>query len=329
MADMYSGFTITVPGDLSTLSLRELPFPELKEGEVLVKVEFSTVNPADIMQVNGIYPAGPPPLLLGMEGSGTVVKSGGGELADSLVGKRVAVGGRGAWSEYLVSNADMVFPLLDSVTFEQAANLIVNPMTVVIFIEKIQQGHKAVVQNAAASSLGKMLIKWCKILSIPLVNLVRRQEQVDILKSIGAEYVINTSEEGWKQQAKELSSSLGVTIGFDAIAGTATNDMADIINEGGVVYNYGALSGQGCTFGPVYTIFQRKRLEGLWVTPWLRSKTAAQRVEVGNLVQSLMKEVFEVEHGTVINLTQLKDAVVNYSGSSTTNNKFLLRTKLE
>ena len=329
MADMYHGITISSPGDLSTLSLQELPFTELKEGEILVRMEFSTINPSDIGQAKGYYPAGPPPLLLGMEGSGTVVKSGGSDLADSLVGKRVAVSGRGAWGEYLVSRADTVYPLLDNVTFEQAANLIVNPMTVALFIEKIQQNHKSAVQNAAASTLGKMLVKWCKILNIPLVNLVRRQEQVDILKSIGAEYVINTAEEGWKQQAKGLCSSLGVTIGFDAIAGTATNDMADIINDGGVVYNYGGLSGQNCTFGPVNTIFQRKRLEGLHLTAWLMRKTPSQRIEVSNLVQSLIKEVFEVDHGTVINLNQVKDAVANYSGSNTTNNKFLIRTRLE
>ena len=328
-AATYYAIRIAVPGDLNTLSLQQHPFPELKEREVLVHMEFSTINPSDINQLSGRYPAGPPPLLLGMEGSGTVVKSGGGEVADSLVGKRVAVNGSGTWGEYLVSNAYTTYPLLYHVTFEQAANLIINPMTVALFVEKIQECHKSVVQNAAASTLGKMLVKWCKILNIPLVNLVRRQEQVDILKSIGAEYVINTSEEGWKQHAKELCSSLDVTIGFDCIAGIATNDMADIINDGGVVYNYGRLSGQNCAFGSLNTIFQRKRLEGLWLTPWIMNKTLAQRLDFSNMIQSLIKEVFEVDHGTVINLNQVKVAVSDYSGLSTTNNKFLIRTRLD
>ena len=321
MADTYPATRIEKYGDFTSISVHQLPFSELAENEVLIHMEYSTINPSDVNAAKGRYPIGPAPVTLGFEGSGTVVKSGGSERANSLLGKRVAVRGRGTWAEYQQADAENLFPLLDSTTFEQAANLIVNPMTVALFVEKIK--------NAAASALGKMLNKWLKILNIPLVNLVRREEQVEILKNIGAEYVINTSEEGWKQRAKELCSSLGVTIGFDAIAGDATADLANSINDGGVIYNYGGLSGQGCSIGPVNLIFQRKRLEGLWLTPWLSEKNFNERVEVGNLVQSLLTEVFATEHARCINLTQIQEIIATYSETSNTNNKVLIRTRLE
>ena len=329
MVENFHAIRISTPGNLDTLSVDSLPLPALTEGQVLVQMEYSTINPSDFGTVLGRYPAGPPPLLLGKEGSGTVIQSGGGELADSLLNKRVAVSGTYTWADYTVAHSQAVFPLLDTTSFEQAAHLIVNPMTVALFFAKIQEGgHAAAVQNAAASALGKMLVKLCKVKDIPLVNLVRRQEQVDILKAIGAEHVFNTSENGWKQAAREVCKNLGVTIAFDAIAGEATSDIEDLVNDGGVVYNYGALSGKPCNVGSLHLIFQRKRLEGLWLTPWLQAKSHEERVKVGDFVQSLI-EVFSTEHGSVVNLNQVADALKTYSETSATNNKILIRTRLE
>jgi NADPH:quinone reductase len=329
MSATYSAIRVGKANDLDTLVLEELPIPELKEGEVLVKLEFASVNPSDIYSAYGTYPRGPFPYTVGLEGSGTVVQSGGGELADSLVGKRVTAG-NGTWATHVVNEASRVFPLLDTTTSEQGAGLIVNPLTVVHMIEKVKQGnHKAIIQNAAASALGKMLARWAKILGIPIVNIVRRQEQVDALKSIGAEHVFNSSEPDWRENAKAVTESLGATIAFDAIGGDSTNDIAELLSSGGVVYNYGLLSGQNPSLSTKALIFERKRLEGLWLNNWLFSNTHAQISEALNTVQNLLTDVFGTEHGQIINLTQAKDIVVNYNTYSKTNNKFLIRTTLD
>ena len=328
MSETFTAIRISKPGDYSTITVEQLPFPELKPGEVLVKVEYSTINPSDLAKAAGRYPVGPPPFTLGSEGSGTVVKSGGGEVADSLLNKHVAVGGVGTWAEYIVVHSLSVFPLLDSVPLEQAASLIVNPMSVALIIEKVQQDrHPAIIQNAAASALGKMLIKWGKILNIPTINLVRRQEQVDTLKAIGAEHVFNTSEEGWKQSAKELASSLGATIAIDYIAGTSTTDIADLLNDGGIVYNFGGLSGEPCKIGMGQLLMHNIRLEGLWLSPWLISKTHEERVQTGFTVQNLLEQVFKTDYAKEVTLSQIKEALHDYSKNAT-NNKYLIRTKL-
>jgi len=154
--------------------------------------------------------------------------------------------------------------LRDSVTFEQGASLIVNPMTVAYMIEKLKEGnHTSVIINAAASALGRMLIRWCKLLSITTVNLVRRQEQADILASIGAEHVFNTSDDGWKDAVKTVTSQLGTKIGFDAIAGSSTQDMLDLLANEGVVHVYGGLSGQPVQASPMSLIGGDKTVKGL------------------------------------------------------------------
>ena len=329
MVENFNAISISCPGNLDTLSLVSLPIPVLSEGQVLVQMEYSTINPSDYLTATGFYPSPSPPLLLGKEGSGTVIKSGGGDLADSLLNKRVSVAGTNTWTDYTVANAFSVYPLRDTTSFEQGATLIVNPMTVAMFYDKLQtSGTPAAVQNAAASALGKMLVKLCKAKGIPLVNLVRRQEQVDILREIGAEHVFNTSEEGWKLRAREVCKELGVAVGFDAVAGQATSDMADLINDGGVVYNYGLLTGEDCRFGPLHLIFQGKRLDGLLLTPWLMGKTHEGRVEVAEFVQSMI-EVFTPEHGNVVNLSQIIETLKSYSETSTTNKKILIRNRLE
>ena len=141
-------------------SLDSVQLRDLKQGEVLIKVETSTINPSDYHIAIGHYGPGTAPFILGYEGSGTVLKSGGGEQAEFLINKRVAILNPGTWAEYNIAPATSVFPLLDSTTFEQAASLIVNPFTVVGFIEIIRQGnHKAVAINAAASAIGKIIIR--------------------------------------------------------------------------------------------------------------------------------------------------------------------------
>eukprot|EP00358_Blepharisma_japonicum_P001906 CAMPEP_0202954566 /NCGR_PEP_ID=MMETSP1395-20130829/50918_1 /ASSEMBLY_ACC=CAM_ASM_000871 /TAXON_ID=5961 /ORGANISM="Blepharisma japonicum, Strain Stock R1072" /LENGTH=167 /DNA_ID=CAMNT_0049670179 /DNA_START=390 /DNA_END=893 /DNA_ORIENTATION=+ len=167
-------------------------------------------------------------------------------------------------------------------------------MTVAYMIEKLKEGnHTSVIINAAASALGRMLIRWCKLLSITTVNLVRRQEQADILASIGAEHVFNTSDDGWKDAVKAVTSQLGslasigaehvfntsddgwkdavkavtsqlgTKIGFDAIAGSSTQDMLDLLANEGVVHVYGGLSGQPVQASPMSLIGGDKTVKGL------------------------------------------------------------------
>ena len=179
-----------------------------------------------------------------------------------------------------------MFPLLDSTTFEQAASLIVNPFTVVGFIEIIRQGnHKAVAINAAASAIGKIIIRWGKKFNVPVISLVNRQEQVDILHRLGAEHVFNTSDEEWKHKAKVLSESLEASIGFDCVGGIGTSELGEILINEGVVCVHGTLSNEFPKFNYSLLGIQKKKLEGFNMPVWLYEKNSEEILQVSNFVQ--------------------------------------------
>ena len=308
--------------NLDSVSVQETPIPEATDATVVVQVKCAAMNVSDLLFAQGSYVVSAPlPAPLGFEGSGVIVKG-----DESLIGKRVFfASGGGAWSEYIALPKTSCFSLNDNVTFEQGASLIVNPMTVAYMIHKIKTGsHKAVMINAAASALGKMLIRWCNSIGVPTISLVRREEQVEVLRGIGATNVFNTSADGWTAQAKALCSELNPTVGFDAIGGQESGVMMDLLAYGGVVYCYGALSGSGCVINPMSLIGMRKRLEGLFLHEYLMDMTPEEKNEVGNTVQGFVNDICKTDYFQEVQLEGVRDALKTYHEKKT-DNKFLVR----
>src|SRR5262249_6097318 len=150
--------------------------------------------------------------------------AGPGLIPRTLVGRRVACGasftGDGTWAEYAAVPTTQCFPLFSSVTDEQAASMIVNPMTAWALMEPASGGgHQAAVPTAAASQLGRMIVGLARQRDFPLLNIVRRAEQVALLRSLGAEHVLDSSQPDFDERLPERCKSLGVTIAFDAVSG--------------------------------------------------------------------------------------------------------------
>jgi NADPH:quinone reductase-like Zn-dependent oxidoreductase len=200
-----------------------------KSGEVLIKVIAAPVNPSDYGEWSHVLPGDFEPKAQGKEGSGIVVASGGGVYANSVVGKHVGfitnVKGEGSYAEYTCVNAlEGVFPLPQNVEVADAASHFVNPYTAYGFLDTVRARHHGksrpgFVQTAAASQLGQMLVKLCKQENMTLINVVRREEQAETLRALGAEHVIVSSQEGWEGQLKDLVKEHKIQIAFDAIAG--------------------------------------------------------------------------------------------------------------
>lgn len=192
--------TISSYEDIDSIVTTELKIPDVPENYVLIRTEFASLNPADELIHDPKWPFKFEQSTFGFQGSGTVVLSGGGVLANSLVNKRVAfiVYGPhsiGSFSEYSLTQAKYVFPIGDAFSLEQAAIFFNAVMTELMVTKILKQNHKAAIQNAAASSVGKQLIRYCKYLGITLINIVSREDQIEILKAMGAKHVISTSEE--------------------------------------------------------------------------------------------------------------------------------------
>ena len=200
------GLLLTFAGDLSNIDISE-------SGDGLV---------ASIKIHPGLMATMKPrldkSLAVGNEGAGIVVDAG--KNVKELIGKTVGLAGGSMYSQYICVPAINCLVMEEGTTPKEAASSFVNPLTALSFIETMKmENHSAIVHTAAASNLGQMLVKICKDDGIPLVNIVRKQEQVDILKNIGAEYVCNTSDPDFMKTLVKAVVETGATLGFDATGG--------------------------------------------------------------------------------------------------------------
>jgi NADPH:quinone reductase len=237
------------PDGTMALYLKDLPLGAPKDHEVVVKILATPINPSDLGLMVGAADVGSAQatthdgkpgvtmavpdagmrfmasrvgqaLPIGNEGCGVVVAAGASEAAQALMGKTVALIGGEIYAQYRTLPAQMCMPLPDGTDPEDGASLFVNPLTSLGFVETMKaEGYKAIVHAAAASNLGQMLVKICKADGIPLVNIVRSDEQVALLKGIGAEIVLDSTSESFTADLTQAIYETEAFLGFDPIGG--------------------------------------------------------------------------------------------------------------
>eukprot|EP01017_Pseudomicrothorax_dubius_P031945 TRINITY_DN4131_c0_g1_i4.p1 TRINITY_DN4131_c0_g1~~TRINITY_DN4131_c0_g1_i4.p1 ORF type:complete len:341 (+),score=98.59 TRINITY_DN4131_c0_g1_i4:34-1056(+) len=266
--------------DGQKVELKEVPTPKPLNGEVLIKVVAAPINSADVEFIRGHFPAQKPlPAILGFEGSGVVIQNGGGLTGWRLVGKRVAFAAPnnkspGAWAEYIVVSSTMCFAIDEDMDIYKASCSFINPLTVIMMMDILsKEKHEAVVQSAAASSLGRMLIRSCRDAGIRTINIVRDAAERDSLIKEGAEIVLDSSLPDFEVNLQQLCREHNATCGFDAVGGDLTGKMLRALCHRGVVYLMGCLSGERSRDIDAYELLsQRKRLEGFLLTEWIEEK---------------------------------------------------------
>lgn len=216
---------------------------------------------------------------MGKEGSGIVVASGGGLTAGRMVGKRVGFvslpRGQGAYSEFVTADAlKSVFALPSTVPVEAACSFFVNPFTAYAIADTaVNRGSPGCVHTAAASQLGQMLVKLtASNPKFTLINVVRRQEQAELLTGLGATHVVVTGgNDNWKTELKALMTEHNISCAFDAISGDMTGDLTTLLPDGGSYFTYGGLSGKPCSgINPIDMIYRRIKVEGFFLPTWLQ-----------------------------------------------------------
>jgi NADPH:quinone reductase-like Zn-dependent oxidoreductase len=235
-------------GDLE-ISLVSVPTPEPAADEVVVRVEAAPINPSDLGLLIGaadmttakssgtkeapVVTAKVPQAAMsamsgrldesmpvGNEGAGVVIKTGSSEAAKALMGKTVAMIGGAMYSQYRCLKVNECLPLPAGATAAEGASCFVNPLTALGMTETMRrEGHKALVHTAAASNLGQMLNKICIKDGIGLVNIVRSQQQADILRKIGAKHVVDSTAPAFMDELTNALVKTGATLAFDAIGG--------------------------------------------------------------------------------------------------------------
>jgi len=321
--DSYSG--------VEALRVEQRPVPKPGNDEVLVKVAASPINPSDLATLDGQYGfKNPPPIVPGGEGSGTVVAVGPGMMGRYFLGKRVAClsqgKGSGMWAEYVVTSAKGgALPLAKSVSLEQGAMSMINPLTASAFLEIAKEGeHKAIVLTAAASALGQMVNRLFGSEDIQVINVVRRIAQVELLKEQGATVVLNSSDADFDQQLHDTCHQHDAHLAFDAVAGPMTGQLLDALPEHSKVIVYSCLSYEASQAGADHLIFEGKAVDGFWLGPWINNMNIIQILMLWRRAQKLMATELKSEIRTQYPLQEAKKAVQEYL-SQMTGGKILLR----
>ena len=239
-------------------------------GEVLIDSEFTPINPADVLNLEGRYGAEPPklPMNPGAEGVGRVAAIGAG-VSHVKPGDRVLLPGPGTWRERSKVAAKMVFPLPAGVDPQQLAMLRVNPPTAYLMLHQFVAPKTGnwVIQNAANSGVGHCLIRLAHDQGLKTVNVVRRQELVAPLRAFGADVVV-TDGPDLDRRVREAIGGGALPLAIDAIGGEATQRLARCVDENGTVVNYGLLSGEACRVDARETVFRNMTLRGFWLRRW-------------------------------------------------------------
>jgi NADPH:quinone reductase len=277
------------------LTWREIPLPRPQAGQVLIRMAAAPINPSDLGALSGLSYSGRRqfPFTPGLEGSGTVMEAGDGFMARLLNGRRVACSalltGDGTWAEYMVTSAQSCIPLNKDVSLEQGTMLLVNPLSALAILEIAQRGkHPAIVSTAAASALGGMILRLGKRHNIPIIHVVRRQAQVDWVRRLGGEYVLNSTDSDFIEQLRTLALKLGATLLLDAISGGMTQQLAEAAPFGSTILLYSRLSDQECIIDARTALIKNLHFDGWFLPNWFGKKNLLQALQLSRQAQSLL-----------------------------------------
>ncbi len=283
--------------------------------EVLVEMLACPINPAELLIIEGKYASKPPlPARLGIEAAGRVLALGE-AVADLAPGDLVMSLGRANWAEKLVLKAGEVTKAPNDIDVAQLSMLKVNPATAQLMLtgEVALEPGDWVIQNAANSAVGVNLIRLAKALGYKTVNVVRRESLIEPLEAIGASVVLVDGPDLALRAAAATGGS-DIKLGIDAVAGAATERLADCLAEEGTVVNYGLLSGDPCQLRADQTIFKGITLTGFWLAKQMRTmKPAALAALYGDLMARIAEGSLHVNVEATYGLEDIKVALEHAS----------------
>jgi NADPH2:quinone reductase len=357
------------------LSLQPTPVDPPADDEVVLRIEAAPINPSDLgLLLGGVdmtdakitggaaapvvtaQASGPVmramaarldrSMPVGNEGAGTVVGAGSSPQAQALLGKTVAVFAGGMYAQYRTVKAQECLVLPADATAEEGASCFVNPLTALGMVGTMRlEGHSALVHTAAASNLGQMLVKLCRRDGIDLVNIVRRPEQAQMLRSLGATHICDSSSETFLDDLTKALTATGATLAFDAVGGgkLAGQILAGmetaILARGGVserygssvhkqVYLYGSLDGGPTEIARSFGLAWG--MGGWLLTYFLNRVGPAQAQAMRGDVAAALKTTFASRYTQAVSLSGAlqPDAIAAY-GRRATGEKFLIKPWLD
>jgi NADPH:quinone reductase-like Zn-dependent oxidoreductase len=306
------------PADV--LTVIEEPEPAAPgRGQVLIRTTAFPVHPGDLLAIEAYPGTAAEPVAAGVEATGVVEAIG----AGTRVAPGVAVGGRvsafpqpGAWSEWIVADAEVVVAVPDEVSDEVAAQMLVNPLTAVMLRREAEQnlafGYNALlVQTAAGSSVGRLVTGVCQFHNLPLVNVVRSDRgAAELRKRFPDVPVVATEHPGWVEEVREAAGGRPVAVALDPIGGKVAENLLDLLTPGGRLVMYGQLAEEPIALHASAVLHKALTLRGTTIVRWLSEASAERRAsDVATAKQIALALTDQFDVAATYGLDELADAV--------------------
>lgn len=290
----------------------EQPTPQPAPHEVLLELLAAPINPSDVLSITGQYGLLPPlPAVGGNEGVGRVVAVGRDVTHVPLGEVALMPFGQGTWRSHALHPAATLMRLPPTADPLQLAMLGVNPPTASLLLSEFVplSAGDWIMQNAANSGVGEYVVQLAKSRGLRTVNVVRREEAVAPLQALGADVVLLDGPD-LAARVVEASGRGAVRLALDCVGGSATDRVAQSVAVGGVVVNYGALSGEACKVSPGSFVFRDVTLRGFWLAQWLRrAPTEAQQQLYGDLAGRIARGELRARVHATFPLSRVQEAV--------------------
>ena len=248
---MTKAIRIQQTGGPEMMEYVDVYLPEPGNGEVLVRQMACGLNFIDVYFRTGLYPQSLPGAL-GMEGAG-VVEAVGADVLHIKVGDRVAYAARplGAYAEARVLPADILVKLPESISFETAAAMMLQGLTVQYLFRRTfrLQGGEAILFHAAAGGVGLIACQWARALGVTMIGTVGSDEKAVLAKENGCVHVINYNKENFVERVKEITEGKGVPVVYDSIGQDTFFGSLDCLAPLGMLVSFGSASGPVLPFG--------------------------------------------------------------------------------
>src|SRR5213594_4414766 len=267
------------PADV--LRIESRPWPTPAPDEVLVKMYAAPINPADLNQIEGKYPVRPElPATPGFEGAGTVVESGAGVNGLTTGALVILPHNVGTWRDAVAVKAEELVVVPEGIEPVQAAMLKINPLTAWRLLHDyvdLQKGEW-LIQNAANSAAGRNVIQIAHELGYKTVNVVRRTELIDELRTEGGDVVL-VDGDNLRQEVKEATGGAPIHLGLNSVGGESALRLANCLAPGSTLVTFGAMSLQPLKIPNGLLIFKDLRFRGIWINKWYDNATIQERMD--------------------------------------------------
>ncbi|ASM73238.1 MULTISPECIES: zinc-binding dehydrogenase [Roseobacteraceae] len=303
--------TFGEPADV--LETKTINTPEPAAGEVRIKTLLSPIHNHDLWTIRGNYGYKPelPGAIGGSEAVGTIEAAGDGVDAE-LIGQRVSIAGvHGTWADYFIAPAGGVLPLPATISDTMGAQLIAMPFSAISLLDMLQaEKGDWIIQTAANGAVGKIMAVLAKSRGINLLNLVRRDEAVTELTSMGIDNVLSTSDADWKSKAQALVGKAGAVSAIDSVGGDLASDLTDLLGSNGELVVFGTATGAPLELSSGTLIIKQITVKGFWGSKVGSDMDPALRMQlITELVTLAAKGELTLEDGGVYGLDQLSDAM--------------------